>query len=135
MIKKVGHGKYSEVFSGIDNRTEIPVIIKILKPVKPNRYNREIKILQNLEGGPNIIKLLDKVKDSITHTPALVFESVNNIHFRTLYPKLNDFEIRYYLYELLKALEYSHSMGIMHRDVKPHNVMIDHDKRELRLID
>lgn len=26
-------------------------------------------------------------------------------------------------------------MGIMHRDVKPHNVMIDHDHRKLRLID
>lgn len=26
-------------------------------------------------------------------------------------------------------------MGIMHRDVKPHNVMIDHDNRKLRLID
>ena len=39
------------------------------------------------------------------------------------------------MYELLKALDYSHSMGIMHRDVKPHNVMIDHDKKLLRLID
>ena len=29
----------------------------------------------------------------------------------------------------------SHSMGIMHRDVKPHNVMIDHQQRKLRLID
>uniref|UniRef100_A0A672KPM4 Casein kinase II subunit alpha'-like n=1 Tax=Sinocyclocheilus grahami TaxID=75366 RepID=A0A672KPM4_SINGR len=39
------------------------------------------------------------------------------------------------MYELLKALDYSHSMGIMHRDVKPHNVMIDHQMRKLRLID
>ena len=39
------------------------------------------------------------------------------------------------MYELLRALDYCHSMGIMHRDVKPHNVMIDHENRRLRLID
>lgn len=42
---------------------------------------------------------------------------------------------RYYIFELLKALDYSHSNGIMHRDVKPHNVMIDHEQKQLRLID
>lgn len=52
-----------------------------------------------------------------------------------LYPTLSDLDIRYYIFELLKALEFCHSNGVMHRDVKPHNVMIDHEKRQLRLID
>lgn len=52
-----------------------------------------------------------------------------------LYPRFTDYDIRFYMLELLKALEYSHSHGIMHRDVKPHNVMIDHEHRKVKGID
>jgi casein kinase II subunit alpha len=135
VIKKIGRGKYSEVFDGINARTQQPCVIKILKPVRTEKIKREISILQALCGGTNIITLLDLVRDPTSLTPSLVFEKVNASDHKTLYPTLTDHDIRYYIFELLKALEYAHSNGIMHRDVKPHNVMIDHKRRELRLID
>ena len=135
VIRKVGRGKYSEVFEGVNVVNNEKCIIKILKPVKKKKIKREIKILQNLCGGPNIIKLYDIVRDPQSKTPSLVFEHVNNTDFKVLYPTLTDYDIRYYMNELLKALDFCHSQGIMHRDVKPHNVMIDHSQRKLRLID
>lgn len=128
-------GEYSEVFEGRRTESGEKCVIKILKPVKKKKIKREIKILQNLAGGVNVIKLLDVVREPSTKTPSLVFEYVNNTDFKALYPTLTDYDIRYYINELLKALDFCHSQGIMHRDVKPHNVMIDHSKRELRLID
>lgn len=67
------------------------------------QIKREIKILQNLCGGPNIVQLLDIVRDQQSKTPSLIFEYVNNTDFKVLYPTLSDYEIRYYIYELLKA--------------------------------
>ena len=136
VVRKVGRGKYSEVFEGVRAQAvDQKCIIKILKPVKKKKIKREIKILQNLAGGINIISLLDVVREPQSKTPSLVFEYVNNTDFKVLYPNLTDYDIRFYLMELLKALDFSHSQGIMHRDVKPHNIMIDHEKRQLRLID
>jgi len=135
VIRKVGRGKYSEVFEGVNVKTSQPVIIKILKPVKKKKISREIQILENLRGGTNIINLVDTVRDPVSKTCSLIFECVNATDFKILFPTLTDFDIRYYIFELLKALDFCHSRGIMHRDVKPHNVMIDHKKRQLRLID
>merc|ERR1712032_745980 len=48
---------------------------------------------------------------------------------------LCDHDIRYYIFELLRALDYCHSRGVMHRDIKPQNVCINHSNKRLHLID
>ncbi|KAF8078282.1 kinase-like domain-containing protein [Lyophyllum atratum] len=135
IVRKVGRGKYSEVFEGVNVVTEEKCIIKVLKPVKKKKIKREIKILQNLAGGPNVVSLLDVVRDPASKIPSLITEYVHNLDFKVLYPRFTDLDVRFYMLELLKALDFCHSKGIMHRDVKPHNVMIDHEHRKLRLID
>ena len=135
VIRKVGRGKYSEVFEGVNSANGSKCVIKILKPVKKKKIKREIKILQTLCGGPNIITLLDCVRDPASKTPSLVFEHVDAADFKVLYPTLSDADVRHYMYQLLLALDFCHSRGVMHRDVKPHNVMIDPAARTLRLID
>ncbi|KAF2575708.1 hypothetical protein F2Q70_00001271 [Brassica cretica] len=105
VVRKVERGKYSEVFEGINMNSNGKCVIKILKTVK-------------------------KKKVSVLH-----YLKLDSIDFKVMYPTLTDYDIRYYIYELLKALDYCHSQGIMHRDVKPHNVMIDHELGKLRLID
>ncbi|KAL6937627.1 hypothetical protein ACO0RG_004143 [Hanseniaspora osmophila] len=214
VINKVGKGKYSDVFKGLDIKSSTFVVIKMLKPVRRKRIQRELKILQNLisyaskdcifdeesylegsldqlfdnfdkhdteeteendeahgnedtsmgtkedgstqaslvtnnlneyrnrlyykkshNGYENIITLHNIMKDPVSKSTQLVFEHVENVDFRKLYPTFTDYDIRFYMFELLKALDYCHSMGIMHRDVKPYNVMIDHPNRKLRLID
>ncbi|XP_049622643.1 casein kinase II subunit alpha-like, partial [Suncus etruscus] len=134
LMKKLGQGKYGNVFEAVKKINNEKVAIKILKPVTEKKVKREIKILQNLQGGPNIITLVETIKYPQSGIPALVFEHVDSTDYNKLNP-LSDHDIRFYIYELLKALDYSHSMGIMHRDVKPQNVIIDQKLRHLRLID
>ncbi|ORY89168.1 Pkinase-domain-containing protein [Leucosporidium creatinivorum] len=135
ITKRLGRGKYSEVFEGIDTANDKFVVVKVLKPIKKKKVKRELKVLMNLRGGENIIELLDVVRDPQSKTPAIVFEHVNNLDSKILYPKFTDGDVRYYMYELLKALDFCHSKGIVHRDVKPLNILFDYGTSKLRLID
>ena len=80
----------------------------MFRPVKTKKIQREISILQNLSGGPNIVQLLDVVKHKETSTPALITEKVKNMDFRLLYPTLKPNDICIYMYQILKGLDYAH---------------------------
>lgn len=133
--KNIGRGKYSEVFLGVDPQTDAPVVIKMLKPVRTSKITREIRILEVLRGGPYIVELLDICLDGMSKTPALVFRYNSPLSLKQLMPELDDIATRYYLFQVLVALDYSHSRGIMHRDIKPMNIIVDPEKRDLKLID
>ena len=94
---------FHKVFEGINIVSDEKCIIKVLKPVKKKKIKREIKILQNLAGGPNVVALLDVVRDPSSKIPSLVTEYVHNTDFKVLYPRFTDFDVRYYIFELLKV--------------------------------
>ena len=96
VLYQLSRGKYSEVFESIkvSNNANDKCVVKTLKPVKKKKIKREIKILENLRGGTNVITLHGVVKDPVSRTPALIFEHVNNTDFKQLYQTLTDYDIR-----------------------------------------
>lgn len=81
--------------------TEEACIIKVLKPVAKRKIKREIKILRNLTGGPNIVGLLDVVHDPPSRSNSLIMEFVDNCEWKELYPTLTELEIKHYVFQLL----------------------------------
>ena len=111
------------------------VAIKILKPTRDVKFLREAKILIDLRGGPNIVNLYDVVYTPLTNQYSFVFEYIPELKWQDLFASMTDYEARVYLYQLLRTLDYAHSHGIMHRDVKPLNILFDKKTYKLRLID
>lgn len=86
-----------------------------------------------LSGRHNCVKLLDIVREGEVY--CLVMEHVAATDYRKLLEILTPRDCKHYIYQVLKGLHFAHSQGIMHRDIKPQNVIIDHDQRKLRIID
>ena len=97
--------------------------------VRVAKIRREIKILKALHH-PSIIRLEAVMFDTCCKTYALVtpkilkgFDYIDSSKSEA--NNLTDSEIRFFLRKLLEGLHYSHTNGIMHRDIKPQNVLID----------
>ena len=90
-----------KVFEGVDMSNEETCIIKVLKPVAKKKIRREIKILRNLTGGPNIVGLLDVVHDPPSRSNSLIMEYVHNTDWKELFPSFSELEIKHYIFQLL----------------------------------
>ena len=132
--RRLGRGKYSNVFKGYLESGK-PCVVKVLKPVRPTKIANEISILKDLRGGPYTPQLLDIVSDPESRSIALVLDWSENRQISEVLPKMTTVDIAHYIKCVLEALVFAHDHGIMHRDVKPGNIMYDWDTKEVKLID
>lgn len=90
---------------------------------------REIKVLKQLKGHENIIELLDVRRDPSDNI-YLVFPLVPHDLFGLIHEHGSTMppgQIKGYVKQLFEALQWCHSKHIMHRDVKPENVLVTRD--------
>jgi casein kinase II subunit alpha len=131
---RVGRGKYSNVFQG-HHRIGNTCVIKVLKPVRPSKIRREIRVLENLRGGPHIAQLLDVVQDPDTKSIALILDWAENQNVRSILDQMTINDIAIYTRGVLEALRFAHMRGTMHRDIKPGNIMFDLTERHVSVVD
>ena len=142
--ERIARGGFSEVYVGLfveaDSTGEFQqraeaCAIKLIVDFSAQRLRREVKVLQSLAGGPNIVEWKALVPDPESGAATLIFEWVRSEDHRTLYPRLGVDAVRRYGFELLRAVDYAHRHGVMHRDIKPTNVLIDPESGRVCLID
>lgn len=109
VIRKLGRGKYSEVFQGVNMKTGQPVVLKSLRPLSKKKVLREKYILDKLHNCENIINLLDIVKDDLSRTISFVFDYVDSEFYKEQYAKFTDHDVRMYMYLCLKVKASIHS--------------------------
>jgi len=139
---QIGKGKFAKVFKAKHIESGDIMALKLLKGDRPDRIHREISIMKELKDAPNFLPLKDllreegeteETKDDIRY--AFFFDYFKAPYYKDLFPTLEKKHIKKFIYETLRTLEYAHSHGIMHRDIKPLNVLMDKETEQVRVID
>jgi serine/threonine-protein kinase len=137
LIREIARGGMAIVWEAKDALLDRHVALKLLTPQLGDdlefleRFRREARAAAKLSH-PNIVPIFDVGEDAETHTPFIVMELVEGGNLkdriRAAAPLSND-EVRSIGVALASTLEYAHRRGIIHRDVKPQNVLLGDDGR------
>ena len=133
--RKIGQGRHSSVFIGTEASTGKQYAVKALKPTTLAKAFREIRAMKALTGCPNTAHMHDAYRDAKGGRVHIVQDLAEGVPLKRLVPALTANETRAIAHKLLEALECAHSHGVMHRDVKPQNVMYDRETGALSLAD
>ncbi|CAA0833588.1 Probable serine/threonine-protein kinase [Striga hermonthica] len=132
-LDKIGQGTYSSVYRAHDLETGKTVALKKVRfvnmdPESVRFMAREILILRRLDH-PNVMKLQGLVTSRVSGNLYLVFEYMEHdlaglaasplVHFT------ESQQIKCFMQQLLRGLEHCHNRGVLHRDIKGSNLLID----------
>lgn len=141
----IGEGAYGIVCSAVDisNNNQKVAVKRILKCLETHpmatRVLRELKFLRMLSEHENIIQVkdvllpsdIDKFNDTF-----VVFELMPTDLSRLLRTDtvLSPAHVKYFMFQLLRGINFMHAARVFHRDLKPNNVLIN-SRCELRICD
>ncbi|WNZ65908.1 serine/threonine-protein kinase [Myxococcus sp. MxC21-1] len=127
--RELGRGGMATVFLATDVRLSRPVALKRMHPGggtgRAERFRREAELAASLHH-PNVLEVHDYGEDE-AHGPFLVCEWVRGEDLRSLAGRLSPAPPEAVMvlgWELARALAAAHARGIVHRDVKPDNVLV-----------
>jgi len=138
IYKKIGRGSFSSVYRGVDINSNQSVAIKKIKisTVKPKMiryFDNEIEIMKSC-CHPNIIRLYDVIR--VHQRIYLILEFCEGGDLSRILGRQKHSEdiVRKYMSHIVNGLLYLQSRGIMHRDLKPQNILLNGDG-VLKIID
>ncbi|KAJ3331435.1 Mitogen-activated protein kinase [Blyttiomyces sp. JEL0837] len=143
LLRELGQGAYGVVCAAKSLETNQDVAIKKVlkvfeKSILAKRALREIKLLRHFNGHENITGLLDMDIADISNFNEiyLVQELMEaDLHqiIRSEQP-LTDAHFQYFIYQICRGLKFIHSANVLHRDLKPGNLLVNADC-ELKICD
>ncbi|XP_057995491.1 protein IMPAIRED IN BABA-INDUCED STERILITY 1 isoform X1 [Hevea brasiliensis] len=133
-LEKIGQGTYSSVFRAHELETGRIVALKKVRfdnfePESVRFMAREILILRRLNH-PNVMKLDGLITSRLSCSIYLVFEYMeHDITGLLSCPdvRFSESQIKCYMKQLLSGLEHCHSKGVMHRDIKGSNLLVNNE--------
>jgi len=133
IVQKLGKGAYGIVWRATDKRTKEVVALKKIFDAFQNatdaqRTFREVMFLQEMKGHEHIVTLTNVLKADNDRDIYLVFEFMEtDLHAAIRASILQDIHKQYIIWQSLKALKYMHSAELLHRDMKPSNLLLNSD--------
>ncbi len=129
IIKKIGSGGMADVFQGVDHVLKREVAVKVLTAQSAEVSRRFLIEAQSMArlNHPNIVAVYDVGVDR--HLSYIILEYVRGTLMRDIDRSTISLEEAINLIvQLLEALQYAHAQGVIHRDIKPGNILLRSDK-------